>query len=188
MSTLTVQNIQGSASSSNTINVASGHKISGASGAIAVPGSVVQIITNQSTDHSVTATYYASTSTTLSDVPIWIATITPKYANSKIRINAHGAGLIRGVGNSVKLRVLRDSTAIVDCSRFQYTEGGGGSGGTWGAWNASFTCFDEPNSTSAITYKVQMACHDVTNKQIRVGDYTGNTKSLTSFELMEIAQ
>ena len=184
MSSLTVQNIQGSSSSSNTINVASGHKISGASGAIAVPGSIVQVITNQSTDHSTTATYFASTSTTHADVPIWIATITPKYANSKIRINAHGAGLTRGIGNSIKLRVLRDSTAIVDCSRFQYTE----SGSTWGNWNGSFTCFDEPNSTSAITYKVQLANHDVTNKQCRIGDYTGNTKSLTSFELMEIAQ
>ena len=184
--TLSVQKIQGLASSATptTVEIATGHKITGASGAIAVPGSVVQVITNQSTDHSTTATYYASTSTTLSDVPIWIATITPKYANSKIRINAHGAGLLRGIGNSTKLRVLRDSTAIVDCSRFQYTE----ANATWESWNASFTCFDEPNSTSAITYKVQMANHDVTNKQIRIGDYTGNTKSLTSFELMEIAQ
>ena len=42
MSSLTVQNIQGSASSSNTINVASGHKISGAAGSIVAPGQVIQ--------------------------------------------------------------------------------------------------------------------------------------------------
>tara|TARA_Y100000114_G_scaffold45621_1_gene41271 strand:+ start:300 stop:899 length:600 start_codon:yes stop_codon:yes gene_type:complete len=42
MSTLTVQNIQGSSSSSNTINVASGHKISGAVGSIVTPGNVIQ--------------------------------------------------------------------------------------------------------------------------------------------------
>ena len=146
--TLSVQKIQGLASSATptTVEIASGHKLTGASGAIAVPGSVVQVITNQATDNSVSSNYYQSTSTSLSDVPIWIATITPKYANSKIRINAHGAGLIRGIGNSIKLRVLRDSTAIVDASRFQYTEGGGGSGGTWESWNASFTCYDEPNS------------------------------------------
>jgi len=41
MSTLTVQNIQGSSSSSNTINVASGHKISGDAGSIFVPGQVI---------------------------------------------------------------------------------------------------------------------------------------------------
>ena len=45
MSTLTVQNIQGSSSSSNTINVASGHKISGAAGSIGAPGQVVQLKT-----------------------------------------------------------------------------------------------------------------------------------------------
>ena len=44
MSSLTVQNIQGSASSSNTINVASGHKISGAAGSIVAPGQVIQTI------------------------------------------------------------------------------------------------------------------------------------------------
>jgi hypothetical protein len=42
MSTLTVQNIQGSSSSSNTINVASGHKITGAAGSIVTPGNVLQ--------------------------------------------------------------------------------------------------------------------------------------------------
>ena len=42
MSSLTVQNIQGSASSSNTINVASGHKILGAAGSIIQPGMTLQ--------------------------------------------------------------------------------------------------------------------------------------------------
>ena len=41
MSTLTVQNIQGSSSNSNTINVASGHKISGDAGSIFVPGQII---------------------------------------------------------------------------------------------------------------------------------------------------
>ena len=41
MSTLTVQNIQGSSSTSNTINVTSGHKISGDAGSIFVPGQII---------------------------------------------------------------------------------------------------------------------------------------------------
>ena len=44
MSSLTVQNIQGSASSSNTINVVSGHKLSGAAGSIVAPGQVIQVV------------------------------------------------------------------------------------------------------------------------------------------------
>ena len=41
MSTLTVQNIQGSSSNNNTINVASGHKISGDAGSVIIPGSII---------------------------------------------------------------------------------------------------------------------------------------------------
>ena len=55
MSTLTVQNIQGSSSSSNTINVASGHKISGAAGSIVTPGNVVQFQSSVSQNPSSTS-------------------------------------------------------------------------------------------------------------------------------------
>ena len=54
MSTLTVQNIQGSSSSSNTINVASGHKISGATGSIVTPGNVLQFQSSVSQNASTT--------------------------------------------------------------------------------------------------------------------------------------
>ena len=53
MSTLTVQNIQGSSSSSNTISVASGHKISGnvthGTSSVFPAGHVIQTVTNTST-------------------------------------------------------------------------------------------------------------------------------------------
>ena len=51
MSTLTVQNIQGSSSSSNTINVASGHKISGAAGSIIATGSPIQVQSTNNNTH-----------------------------------------------------------------------------------------------------------------------------------------
>ena len=54
MSTLTVQNIQGSSSSSNTISVASGHKISGAAGSIVTPGNVLQFQSSVSQNASTT--------------------------------------------------------------------------------------------------------------------------------------
>ena len=54
MSTLTVQNIQGSASSSNTISVASGHVLQ-------APGHVLQVIQGTKTDDiSSTSTSYVS--------------------------------------------------------------------------------------------------------------------------------
>ena len=51
MSSLTVQNIQGSSSSSNTINVASGHKISGAAGSIIATGSPIQVQSTNNNTH-----------------------------------------------------------------------------------------------------------------------------------------
>jgi hypothetical protein len=78
MSTLTVQNIQGSSSSSNTINVASGHKISGAAGSIVAPGQVIQTVSNSN------GTGFTTTST--SYINLISVQITPKFSNSKILI------------------------------------------------------------------------------------------------------
>ena len=80
MSTLTVQNIQGSASSSNTISVASGHKIIGAAGAMGVTGSVVQVV--QNTD----GTSSTTTSTSYVNTPLNV-TITPTSASNKIHLS-----------------------------------------------------------------------------------------------------
>ena len=68
MSTLTVQNILGSSSSSNTINVASGHKISGDAGSIFVPGQIISAGT-YNTGYGSDARL-ATTSTSWSVLPI----------------------------------------------------------------------------------------------------------------------
>ena len=88
MSSLTVQNIQGSASSSNTINVASGHKISGAAGSIIATGSPIQV---QSTNNNTHLSYgtgdgtgVATGITDFSVVPSeFYVNITALRANSK---------------------------------------------------------------------------------------------------------
>ena len=82
MSTLTVQNIQGSSSSSNTINVASGHKISGAAGSIVTPGNVIQVVSSTLTS-AVTGTGTSIVDTGLT------ATITPTSASNKVYVNGY---------------------------------------------------------------------------------------------------
>ena len=77
MSTLTVQNIQGSSSSSNTISVASGHKISGAAGSIVAPGQVIQVQQGLYTSN----TSFTNTSMAASDLTV---NITPTSTSSKI--------------------------------------------------------------------------------------------------------
>ena len=79
MSTLTVQNIQGSSSSSNTISVASGHKLTGAAGSIAAPGQIIQVVTaTDSTERTTTSTSYVAASNTLS------VSLTPSSASNKV--------------------------------------------------------------------------------------------------------
>ena len=99
MSTLTVQNIQGSSSSSNTINVASGHKITGAAGAMAIAGGIVNATQFTNT------TTFASTST---NVNIFDETITPKLSGSKFLI-LFECKLAKAVNNSLYLQLGIDN-------------------------------------------------------------------------------
>ena len=73
MSTLTVQNKQGSSSSSNTINVASGHIIH-------QPGMTLQVLqATQEGGPATTSNSYVSTGL--------FKAITPKFASSKILVH-----------------------------------------------------------------------------------------------------
>ena len=140
MSTLKTNTIQ--AATGTTINVASGQVLT-------QPGSIIQVVRNQD---NTTNARTNSTSSSYFDVAIWTASITPKFANSIIRIDACAAGLIRGATNQISLKLLRDSTTVVETTRWLFTE----QGGTWEACNSAFTGYDSPNTTSAITYKIQL--------------------------------
>ena len=90
MSTLTVQNIQGSSTSSNTISVASGHKLSGTAGSIIAPGMPLQVqSTNNNThlsygsgDGTGVATGFANSDFTVVPSEFYV-NITALRANSK---------------------------------------------------------------------------------------------------------
>lgn len=146
-------------------------------------GTVLQVIKNDQHDNSTQTTI---TSTTYADVTGWSASITPKFANSIIKVEAHGAGLSRGSSISFKLKLLRDTTSVIEMTRFMYTE----SGATYGDANATFIGYDTShNSTSSLTYKIQMACHAAqTNRELRIGSYTTGTNGYVSFTLTEIKQ
>jgi hypothetical protein len=76
MSTLTVQNIQGSSSSGNTISVASGHVLQ-------APGHVLQVTAGGTTSRITT------TSTSYADIGV-SANITPSSTSSKVLIIVTG--------------------------------------------------------------------------------------------------
>ena len=180
MSTLTVQNIQGSSSSSNTISVASGHKISGAAGAISVPGQVVQAVQLHTAGNVGTSSSSTVTTTSTSYVDFIQKAITTKLANSLIFIKTYSMhynnATVYGDG-----RILRDSTEI-DACKYQFYIDGGNIFIPFG-----FQLLDSPGAAAGttITYKQQVKL--TSSGTIRVGYGDSGGKVNTNMVLMEIA-
>ena len=179
MSTLTVQNIQGSARSSNTINVASGHVLH-------APGHIIQAVT---AEHSA---YVTTTSSSYSDTGLQ-ATITPKLASSHILVVCSvQAGQSGANGHQCYCRILRsgDSTMIGgEGQRFTYARIEDDSSNMHTSSYKTIIRKDTShNSTSAQTYKFQ---HKVASGggTLRHNDYaTGTSPEQSTMLLMEIAQ
>lgn len=143
MSSLTVQNIQGSASSSNTINVASGHKILGAAGSIIAPGQVIQVISNH-------YTAIESTSSTSLVASAVLANITPKFATSKILVDMRIQGIL-----------VAANTSCIELALYNGTEGGSYSSLiTWNQASGYTTASDERVYDGIATFQY---FHDVNN-------------------------
>ena len=173
MSTLTVQNIQGSSSSSNTINVASGHKLH-------APGHVVQAV--QLSHPGIVGTSSSDVlSTTSTDyVDFLTKAITTKLANSQIYIKTYSmyyGNAMYGDG-----RLLRDSTEIDACKYQIYT----GNNNDFHSFGFQFV--DSPNAAAGttITYKQQIKYNSGAALSLGYGDSGGKVN--TNMILMEIAQ
>ena len=108
MSTLTVQNIQGSSSSGNTISVASGHVIH-------QPGTVLQcqnVYVTDRTSQSIAQNQTASSATNITGMTL---NVTPKFANSKMIIQARWCGefsSIASAGWNNMFVIQRDNTPV----------------------------------------------------------------------------
>mgnify|MGYP001186684313 FL=1 len=138
--TLSVQKIQGLATSAapTTVEIASGHKLTGAAGSIVIPGMVIQTVyANYATQSSTTSTSFIDSGLT--------ATITPHFATSKINVWMSGNTFSNTTGNG-NFRIVRDSTAIYNTDYVQYGDSVGGV--------LSMNVQDSPNTTSATVYKV----------------------------------
>ena len=140
-------------------------------------GSVLQVV--NVTD----ATERSSSSSTFADTGL-TATITPKFATSKILVLVSQNGCGKQTNNTyIFLRLLRDSTTISNLER---------SGGYDNSANPNFfgsisTCYlDSPATTSSITYKTQYASGN-NNAAVYVGAATGGVISMSTITLMEIA-
>ena len=110
------------------------------------------------------------------------ATITPQSATSKILVIVNQAGCYKSAdnaGNGLNLYLLRGATTI---QQFAYLAGYTNSA-LQNRFNVSTTYLDSPASTSALTYKTQLANGSATNE---VGVQVGNT-AVSTITLMEIS-
>ena len=198
MSTLTVQNIQGSSSSSNTINVASGHKISGAAGSIVAPGQVIQVQYTQYTG-TFTQSYTADTDAVIGASAL-IVNITPKSTSSIIKIDAHifhEFSAVNTQDNHVWF-FYRDSTALkapaagsrpcgISMSSINNATDAGSTPEI-----VNYTYFDTPSTTSQITYKIGLLTRFsgtlYVNRTVTDNDNNAHERGISFTSATEIAQ
>ena len=185
MSTLTVQNIQGSSSSSNTITVASGHKISGAAGTVAVAESIVQ---TQQAIMAQTSTVISSTSFVDSGLQV---SLTTKLSNSIFFTISGGGWYDRSVANqSMWLTFQRNSAG----GSFDYVTNGyqnnyglirmSGDGGTWNIKPYSASIIDSPSVAAGVA----MIYKAVVRVNQNSCDFTSGDRGSPTLIVQEIAQ
>ena len=194
MSTLKTNTIQ--AATGSTVNVASGHKITGAAGSIVAPGHVMQVQYLQ---------YTGTTSVSLSNTSIAIdvlaVNITPTSTNSIIRLDTHifhEQSIAAGAADTVWF-FYRDTTKLA------IAEAGGRQCGISMATLsyyvsdaastpdiANYSYFDAPNTTSQITYKVGVLTYNNTtiyiNRSVTDTANNGYERGLSYISATEIAQ
>ena len=152
MSTLHVENLKGlsSGGNANKIIVPSGQTLDASAGVLTPSaGQVVQELVTRITSN----TSFSSTSYT--DASGFALTITPKYASSKIIISywAKTGMNNRTAAAGQDYRILRDSTEIESAEWQNYWNQEDYTADYYPPLDGTF--IDEPNTTSAVLYKLQ---------------------------------
>ena len=130
-------------------------------------GSVVQVVASELN------TSFSTNSTDLVDVTGMTVTITPQFSSSKILLSLQCGTMVNGSVTQLTIKLLRGSTIIKENSGYSYPAAGG--------WNAGIAGFnylhlDSPNTTSAVTYKLQQ--ENETSGYMH-WNYGSNTKGMT---------
>jgi hypothetical protein len=141
-------------------------------------GSVLQVVNTKLT------TSFDTQSTSFVDVTGLSATITPSSTSSKILVMFNGFLSNYGANNYTFLKILRGSTEIDRNSQIDYQNF------SHSGRNVMNVIYDSPSTTSAVTYKIQIAAESASNTaRIGGGAQAGTTTEVpdTNITLMEIA-
>ena len=152
--------------SGDTITIPSGATITNSGTATGFGGGkVLQVVSDTST------TAVATTSTSFIDIGLELS-ITPSSASNKIFLLYTGINETNGASKYCELQMLRDATQLAIRRALSVANG-------YYALN-SISKLDSPNTTSAITYKMQGNAGDGTVCVFNILGYLG---TLTAFEI-----
>jgi hypothetical protein len=182
VSKLAVGQLEGLASEGYRISVASGS-------AFAPAGSILQVVSTMKTDS------FTTTSLSFVDVTGFSVSITPKFSSSKILVLVTMTVGSQNTSNAHRAKLLRDSTdiAIGDAAgsrtRVSFQDV------TTDVNQQSFSgvhVLDSPNTTSAVTYKIQISSN-VSGQTVGVNRSKTDTdaatvgRSVSTITVMEVA-
>ena len=190
MATLNATNLKHGSSSSNNIVLASDGSttISNLSGGV---GKILQVKQTVKTDQ------FTSTAYDYTDVTGMSVSITPASASNKILINFELQ--VGGTANNyAAFRLLRDSThigvsTVTDTDWKVATLGSLSHENSYQLENTGTSFLDSPNTTSAITYKLQVSSYSNRTVSINYPTSTGNSAGsytatgISTITVMEVA-
>jgi hypothetical protein len=139
-------------------------------------GKVLQVV------NATTSTATSSSSSTFADTTL-TATITPTSATSTVLVLVSQNGTLKSTNDTaLQLRLLRGATVISNFARLAlYT----GSSATNFGDGLSLCYLDSPATTSATTYKTQLASQG-NNAEVQVQLTSGGTATMSTITLLEI--
>ena len=138
------------------------------------PGCILQVVMGTATaGFSTTSTSYVATNLT--------ATITPRFATSKILVLVSQNGTERSsssASNGINLYIVRNSTTLT-----QWTLAVGYTGSALTLiTNGSVSYLDSPATTSATTYKTQFGSYN-NSGNVRIQSNAGDLSTITLMEI-----
>ena len=163
MSTIFVDNLKGRGETGNTITIPSGNKLVAAAGGISAPGTVVQCQNVYVTDRSSQSIVRNESDASATNITGMTLNVTPKFANSKMIIQARWCGEFSSVasaGWNNMFVIQRDNVPVSLPTRTGTLTVGHmpASMGYYAADNDStmencmWDTVDFPNTTSQVTY------------------------------------
>jgi len=187
MSTLQVENLIGptSGSNANKVIIPSGQTLDASEGFIPPAGSIVQVVNTSGAGLSYTTTN--STSFVATNLQL---NITPKYANSLLKIEASHSYWWSTSGLSANtyaaFTFYRDTTTNINTAHGgAATLEGGLSANNSLNRQVTYIAYDSPNTTNAVNYKVYMRQWTQVTSALRAIDSSAGRDTIT---ITEIAQ